>query len=79
MSMVRRTGTSEMLFVNRARLCVRRCNLTGRTGGGRHFRQPEVQNLGVFAVGDENVRGLDIAVNNAFGVSGVQPIGNLNC
>ena len=32
---------------------------------GRHLRQPEIQNLGVPALGDEDVGGLDVAVNDS--------------
>ena len=40
--------------------------------------QSEIENLGVPALGDENVRGLDVAVDDAFGVRGVERIGNLD-
>ena len=43
-----------------------------------HFRQAEVQNLGVAAIGNEDIRRLDIAVNDAFRVRGIQRIGNLD-
>ncbi len=32
------------------------------------FRQPEIQNLGVPALGDKDVGGLDVPVDNALGV-----------
>src|ERR1700680_465992 len=40
--------------------------------------QAEVQNLGVPALGDENVRRLNIAVNDAVRVGGVERVGNLD-
>ena len=43
-----------------------------------HFGQAEVQNLGVAAADDKNVGGLDVAMDDSFGVSGIQSIGNLN-
>ena len=44
----------------------------------RNLRQSKVQNLGVSALGDEDVRRLDVAMNDAFGVRRVQRIGNLD-
>ena len=44
----------------------------------RNFGQAEVQNLGVSALGDEDVRGLDVAMHDAFGVRGVQRVGDLD-
>jgi len=36
--------------------------------------QTEIKNLGVPALGDKNIGGLDIAVNDAFAVSGVERV-----
>ena len=44
----------------------------------RHFRQPEIQNLCMPALGDEDVGGFDVAVDDTFGVSGIERIGNLD-
>ena len=43
-----------------------------------HLRQAKVENLGLPSRRDENVGRLDIAVHDAFGVSGFQSVGNLN-
>ena len=40
--------------------------------------QAEVENFRVVAVGDENIRGLDVAVNDALGVRGVERVGNFD-
>ena len=45
---------------------------------GYHFRQTKIEDLGVAALGDEYIRRLDIAVNDAFGVRGVERFGKLN-
>jgi hypothetical protein len=42
------------------------------------LRQTEIQNLCVAAFGDEDVRGLDVAVDDAFRVSSVERVGNLS-
>ena len=42
------------------------------------FRQPEVQNLGVSALGDKDVGGLDVAVDDAFGMGCIQCVGDLD-
>ena len=57
---------------------VRRCNLAGRTGRRRDLGQPEIQNLGVAALGDEDVGGLDVAMNDPLGMRGIQRVGNLD-
>ncbi len=43
-----------------------------------YLGQPEIKNFGVPAVGYEDVRGLDVAMHNAFGVRGVERIGDIN-
>src|SRR4029077_18593888 len=44
----------------------------------RHFCKPEVQNLSVSALRDKNVRGLDITVDDAGSVSGVERVGDVD-
>ena len=44
----------------------------------RHFRQTEVQNLGMAALGHKNVGRLNVAVDDPFGVSCIERIGNLD-
>jgi len=65
-----------MLVVHRASYGIRRSDLTRRSG--RRFRQPEIQNLGVAALGNKNIRRLDVAVDDALRMCGVQSVGNLN-
>jgi hypothetical protein len=43
-----------------------------------HLRQTEVENLGMSALGDENVRRLDVAMHNPFSVRRLQRIRHLN-
>ena len=43
-----------------------------------HFRQTEIENLGVASFGDKNISGLDVSMNDALSVSGVQRVGDLN-
>ena len=42
------------------------------------LRQSEIENLDVTARGDENIRGLDIAVDDSGRVRGLQSIGYLD-
>jgi hypothetical protein len=44
----------------------------------RHLGQSEIQNLGVSALGNEDVCGLDVAMHYAFRVRGIQGIGNFD-
>ena len=61
---------------------VRRLHYVGRFPGcGRapfYLCQAEIENLGVPALGDEDIRGLDVTVNNAAGVRRVEGIGDLD-
>ena len=52
--------------------------LAGRTGGKRNFRQAEIENLGVSALGYKNVGRLDGAMNNSFCVGGIERVRNLD-
>ena len=45
--------------------------------GGVELRQAEIQDLRLAAIGDENVRRLDVTVNDALLVRRIQRIGNL--
>ena len=42
------------------------------------FRQSEIQNLGVAAVGNKNIGGLDVAVDDSLGMSRVQGVSDLD-
>ena len=44
----------------------------------RYFRQTEIQNLRVPTFGHEDVRGFDVAVDDASSVSGVEGVGDVN-
>jgi len=46
-----------------------------RVGGG--FGEAKVENFDLAAIGDKDVGGLDVAMNDAFGVSCVERIGDL--
>jgi hypothetical protein len=55
-------------------------SLCGRVAApcGRDFRQAKVENLGVTALSYENVGRFDVAMDDSFGVSGIEGVGNLN-
>ena len=44
----------------------------------RDLGQPEIQNLRLSSACDEDVRGLDVAVNDVFRVCSVQSVGDLD-
>ena len=44
---------------------------------GHDLGQSEIENLGMATFGEENVRRLDVAMNNAFAVRSVQSLGNV--
>jgi hypothetical protein len=54
----------------------------GRSGGGRTPRnglgEAEIEHLGVAALGDEDIGGLDVAVDDSLGMGGVEAIGNFD-
>src|SRR5271168_35302 len=43
-----------------------------------NFGQSEIEQLGLAALGDENVRRLDVAVDDSLGMSGFERVGDLN-
>ena len=47
-------------------------------GLGGELRQAEIQELGLAARGHENVGGLEVAMNDAFLVRGIQRVGDLH-
>ena len=51
---------------------------SSRGGIAIDFGEAEIEQLGLAALGDENIRGLDIAVNDAFGVRGFERVGDLD-
>jgi hypothetical protein len=56
----------------------RKVSCPGDTAARREFGETKIKNLGLPVRRDENVGGLDGAMNDAFGVSGVERIGDLN-
>ena len=43
------------------------------------FRQPEIENLGVPALGHKNIRGLDVAMDDALRVRRIERVGDCRC
>jgi hypothetical protein len=54
------------------------CLRIGRRIPCTDLRQAKIQNLGVSTLRHKDIRRLDVPVNNAFGVCGVQSISNVN-
>ena len=67
-----------MLRVHRTRLRVKRRNFARRTTSQTDLCQPKVQNLGVSTLGDKDVGGFDVAVDDTFGVGSIERVGNLD-
>jgi len=41
---------------------------------GSHFSQTEIQNLRVTSVGDEDIRGLNVSMNDSLGMRGIERV-----
>ncbi len=48
------------------------------TMGAGDFGEAEIENFGMAALSDENVGGLDVAMDDAFGVSGIESVGDFD-
>ena len=60
-------------------ICVRFRSRNCRRRAGNDLSQSKIQYLCVTALGDENVCRLDVTVNDALGMRGVQPVGDVYC
>src|SRR6266851_1976995 len=69
----RRTGTGKVLFCVDGRGAHRNA-----FGPQRHFREPEIENLRLTSIGNEDVRGLDVPVDDTLRVCRVESIGDLD-
>jgi hypothetical protein len=69
-----RTGTRQVVRID-GYSCEGGSN---RTGDGSHFGQSKVEDLGLSPLGNEEVRRLEIAVDNARAMCNVQGIRNLH-
>jgi hypothetical protein len=68
-------GAGEMSGVGSERSIVA---ISGGRFCGGNFGEAEIEDFGVAAFGDEDVGGLDVAVDDAFGVGGIESFGDLN-
>ena len=74
-----RAWTREELIIDRASLLVIvDAALARRARGGCNLREPKIQNLRVPPSGHEDIRRLDVTVNDSFGVRRIQRIGDLD-
>ena len=55
-----------------------RCHARDTVGEIANFCQAKIENLGVTAFADKNVGWLDVAMNDAFRVSGVESVSNFD-
>ena len=58
-----------------------RVRVRDATGGGRavsHLGQTEIEDLGVTAPGNEDIRGLDVTMDDAGSVRGIECIGDFH-
>ncbi len=75
-----RSGTGKVLRADGAGgLRVLGITATAAHEFGGKLGEAEIENLHVTALGDEDVAGFNVAMNDAFGMGGVEAVGNLNC
>ena len=67
-------GAGEVLFPNTGLRHVARWSCTAHA----HLGQPEIQNLGMIAVGNEDIGWLYVTMHNTLGVRCVESVGYLN-
>ncbi len=54
------------------------CALAGGTGRRHHLRQSKIENLRVPTLGYEQIRRLDVAMNNSFSMGRIETVGNFD-
>ena len=54
------------------------CSLTGRSWAVEYLGEAEIENLGVLVAGDEDIGRLDVAMNDALTVRGLQAFGDFD-
>ena len=64
-----------MLGRRESRLRFKRCNIARKTGCQTDLRLAKIQNFGVPTLGHEEVRGLDVAMDNASAWAASCPFG----
>jgi hypothetical protein len=74
----RGTRAGQVIRIHRTGRGVERSDVARRTARHTDLRQSEVQNLGVTTLGDENVRRLDVAMDDALRMRGIEGVGNLD-
>jgi hypothetical protein len=65
-----------MQFVQRPGRRIGRRKTAGRNGGRRELGEPEIQNLGMPALGNKDVRRFNVAVHYALRMSRIQGVGD---